>query len=79
MYGPMPRLKKKNPNQVIRPILIREMVQNNQKTGIFAVFFSILRTFRHPKINQKQYPNKPKWARFMAQYQNFKNEPITKS
>jgi hypothetical protein len=39
MYDPMSKLKIKAPNQNIRPIILGEMVQNNQKTVYFLVFF----------------------------------------
>jgi hypothetical protein len=71
---------KKVPNQIIRPILIREIVQNNQKTGFFCCFSLLF--WGHLgilKMNQKGYPNARKWARCMAQCQNFKNKPLTKS
>jgi hypothetical protein len=41
-YGPRSKLKKKpltKLGEIIRPILLREMVQNNQKTGFYAAFF----------------------------------------
>jgi hypothetical protein len=42
-------------------------------------FFAIFTPFGHPQMNQKGYPNARKWARCIAQCQNFKNKPLTKS
>jgi hypothetical protein len=53
-YGPMFKLKNKPPNQIIRPILLGEMVRDDQKTGFYAVFL-ILGPFGHPQMDPKRY------------------------
>jgi hypothetical protein len=65
-YGPMSKLKRKAPNQIIRPIHLREMVRNNQKTFFCFVFFS-LGSFGHPQMDPKRYQKAHKWAGGMAQ------------
>jgi hypothetical protein len=43
-----------SPNQIIRPILLGEMVQNNQKKrSLYAVFLSFWGHFETPKKTQK--------------------------
>jgi hypothetical protein len=37
-YGPISKLEKKAYNQIISPILLGEIVRNNQETGSYAVF-----------------------------------------
>jgi hypothetical protein len=44
---------KKSPKQIIRPFLLGKIVQNNQKTGFYAVCFFILGPFGHPQWTQK--------------------------
>jgi hypothetical protein len=44
---------KEAPNQIIRPIHLGEMVQNNQKTGFYAAFLSFWGHFGNPKWTHK--------------------------
>jgi hypothetical protein len=49
MCVPMSKLEKKAPNQINRPILVREMVQNNQKR-LFMHFWGIWAPPNGPKM-----------------------------
>jgi|TARA_B110001454_G_scaffold175630_1_gene167435 hypothetical protein len=42
-----------SPNPIIRPILLGEIVQNNKRTGFYAVFYFILGPFGHLKCPKK--------------------------
>jgi hypothetical protein len=58
----------------IRPLALGGTVQNNQKTGLFAVF-STLGPFAHPRMDPKRYAKVRKWAGCMAQCQSLKIGP----
>jgi hypothetical protein len=63
--------KLKDKLQIIRLIALGEIVRNNQKTGFYAVFFSI----EHPKMDLKRNPKVCKWADYMAQCLSLKVSP----
>jgi hypothetical protein len=44
---------KKAPYQIIMPILLVEMVPNNQKTGFYAVFFNSVAIWAPPSEPKK--------------------------
>jgi hypothetical protein len=88
MYGPMSKLKKKAPNQILRPILLGKMVQNNQKLCFLCCFFVIWRPFGHPNGPKKvpkgsQVGNSAMYstmysAMYSAMYK-LENKPLAKS
>jgi hypothetical protein len=47
------RMGKKAPNQIIRPIFLREIVHNNKKTGFYAVFFYFGTLWAPPNESKK--------------------------
>ena len=71
------RMGKKAPNQIIRPIFLREIVHNNEKTGFYAVFF-ILGPFGHPQMNPKKVLKGPQVGRTYGPMSQLKNKPLSK-
>jgi hypothetical protein len=49
IYEPMSGLEKRPPNQIVRPIFLGEMVQNNQKIVYFMLFLAIWAPPNGPK------------------------------
>jgi hypothetical protein len=69
--------QKKAPNQIIKPILLGKIVQNNQKTSFRAVF-SILGPFGHPHRDPKREPKGPQVGETFGLMSKLKDKPLTK-
>jgi hypothetical protein len=76
MLSPMSTLKTAH-NQIISPLLLEEIVQNNQKTGFCAVFFHFGAIWAPPEGAKKELKGLQVIGRY-GPMSNQKNKPLTK-
>jgi hypothetical protein len=73
MYGPITKLKNNPLTKLYGPILLGEIVQNNQKTVCYASFFPFGGHLGN--LDPKQFPKVLKWIRHMCQCLDLKISP----
>jgi hypothetical protein len=74
IYGPVSKLKH-NPNKILRPILLGEVVQKNQKIVFFILFLAICGPQNGPKMLHKG----SQMGKMYGPMFKLKNKPLTKS
>jgi hypothetical protein len=75
LYGPISKLYKKLFNQIIRLILLGEILQNNQKTGVFCNLGNI---WAPPNVPKKVHKGL-QMSGLYGLMSNLENNPLNKS